>query len=136
MTNIRKGRTMSNNAVKNHLLNTFRKYGFRPNNDQLERAVVRYQCFGPKLLTVYTPCLNNCYARPDIWIFLEMAYPDAISKDNYLDTFDEAMENIPAELWIQSYEFYDAVGHDKFGTIEHLLDSYRKKIFQSDYDII
>lgn len=127
---------MSNNAVKNHLMNTFRKYGFRPNNDQLERAVVRYQCFGSKLLTVYTPYLDNCYARPNIWIFLEMACPDAISKANYIDTLDEAVREVPAELWIQSYEFYDAVGHDKFGTIEHLLDRYRKKIFQSDYDII
>lgn len=127
---------MTNNAIKNHLLNTFRKYGFRPRNDQLERAITRYQCFGPRLFTVYMPHIDRCYSRPDIWIFLEMAYPDAIYESNYLDMLDEAMEKVPAELWLQSYEFYDAVGHDKFGTIEHLLDSYRKKIFQPAYDII
>ena len=123
---------MTNNTIKNHLLSTFRKYGFRPNNAQLERAVTRYQCFGPKLLTAYVPYLDNCYSRSDIWIFLEMACTDAISKTNYIDTLDEAMKKVPAELWIQSYEFYDAVGHDKFGTIEHLIDSYRKKIFSTD----
>ena len=127
---------MTNNAIKNHLLNTFRKYGLRPRNDQLERALTRYQCFGPKLLTTYTPYLDNCYARPDIWVFLEMAYPDAISKGNYVDTLDEAMKKVPAELWVQSYEFYDMIGHDKFGPIERLLDSYRKKIFQPAYDMI
>ena len=127
---------MTNNVIKNHLMNTFRKYGFRPNNDQLERAVTRYQYFGPRLLTVYMPNIARCYLRPDIWIFLEMAYPDAIHKSDYLDNLDEAMKKVPAELWMQSYEFYDAVGHDKFGTIEHLIDSYRKKIFQPAYDIV
>ena len=127
---------MTNNAIKNHLMNTFRKYCLRPNNTNLERAVTRYQCFGPKLLTVYMPNLDNCYLRPDIWVFLEMAYPDAISRANYLDTLDEAMKTVPTESWIQSYEFYDMVGHDKFGTVELTLDSYRKKIFQSNYDII
>lgn len=127
---------MSNNTVKNHLMNTFRKCCLRPNNDNLERAVARYQCFGPRLLTVYMPNLERCYLRPDIWVFLEMAYPDAIFRADYLDALDEAIKKVPAELWIQSYEFYDMVGHDKFGTIEHLLDGYRQKIFQSDYDII
>lgn len=127
---------MTNNTIKNHLLNTFRKYGCRPNNDQLERAVTRYQCFGPRLLTVYMPNIARCYLRPDIWIFLEMAYPDAIHKSDYIDTLDEAIKKVPSELWMQSYEFYDAVGHDKFGTIEHLIDSYRKKIFQPAYDMI
>lgn len=127
---------MTNNATKNHLLNTFRKYGLRPRNDQLERALTRYQCFGPRLFTVYMPHIDRCYLRPDIWIFLEMAYPDAIYKSDYLDVLDEAMKKVPAELWAQSYKFYDAVGHDKFGTIEHLLDSYREKIFQPAYDMI
>lgn len=127
---------MTNNAVKNHLLNTFRKYNFRPRNDQLERAITRYQCFGSKLLTVYTPYLDRCYLRPDIWIFLEITYPDAIFKADYLEALAEAVETVPAELWIQSYEFYDVVGHDKFGTLEPILDDYRKKIFQPAYDII
>lgn len=127
---------MTNNAIKNHLMNTFRKYGLRPNHEQLERAVTRYQCFGPRLLTTYTPYLDNCYSRPDIWIFLEMACPDARYESGYLDVLDEAMKKVPSELWVQSYEFYDTVGHDKFGTIEHLIDSYRKQIFQSAYDII
>ena len=80
---------MTDNAIKNHLLNTFRKYGFRPNHDQLERAITRYQCFGPRLLTVYMPNLDRCYLRPDIWIFLEMAYPDAIFKADYLEILKE-----------------------------------------------
>ena len=82
------------------------------------------------------PNIARCYLRPDIWIFLEMAYPDAIHKSDYIDTLDDAVKKAPSELWIQSYEFYDAVGHDKFGTIEHLIDSYRKKIFQPAYDMI
>ena len=127
---------MTNNATKNHLLNTFRKYGFRPNNEQLERAVTRYQCFGPRLLTTYMSKLDNCYLRSDIWIFLEMAYPGARYTSYYLDNLDEAMKQVPAELWVQSYEFYDTIGHDKFGTIEYLLDSYREKIFQPAYDMI
>lgn len=127
---------MTNNTIKNHLLNTFRKYGFRPNNNQLELAVTRYQCFGPRLLTVYMPNLDRCYLRPDIWVFLEMTYPDAIFKADYWDTFDEAMKKVPAELWVQSYKFYDMVGHDKFGTAELTLDRYRKKIFRPTYDII
>lgn len=127
---------MTNNTIKNHLLNTFRKYGFRPNHDQLERAITRYQCFGPRLLTTYMPNLARCYSRPDIWVFLEMAYPDAIFKADYWDTFDEAMKKVPAELWIQSYEFYDMVGHDKFGTAKLTLDRYRKKIFRPTYDMI
>lgn len=127
---------MTNNAIKNHLLNTFRKYGFRPNHDQLERAITRYQCFGPRLLTTYMPNLARCYSRPDIWVFLEMAYPDAIFKADYLGILKDAVKEVPAELWVQSYDFYDTVGHDKFGTVEYLIDDYRKKIFRPTYDII
>ncbi len=127
---------MTNYAIKNHLLNTFRKYGFRPNHDQLERAITRYQCFGPRLLTVYVPNLDRCYLRPDIWIFLEMAYPDAIFKADYLEILKEATEKTPVESWIQSYKFYDTVGHDKFGTVEYLIDNYRKQIFRPTYDMI
>ena len=46
------------------------------------------------------------------------------------------MKKVPAELWIQSYEFYDMVGHDKFGTAKLTLDRYRKKIFRPTYDMI
>lgn len=127
---------MTNNTIKNHLLHTFRKYGLRPNSTQLERAIVRYQCFGPKFLTAYMPNVARCYLRPDIWVFLEMAYPDAILRADYLETLEEATKKVPAELWTQSYEFYDRVGHDKFGTIELTIDSYRKQIFQPAYDIV
>lgn len=95
-----------------------------------------YQCFGPRLLTVYMPNLNRCYSRPDIWLFLKMAYPEAISKNDYLETLEEAVKAAPVKLWEQSYKFYDMVGHDKFGTIEYLIDNYREQIFQPTYDII
>lgn len=109
---------MTNNTIKNHLLNTFRKYGFRPNHDQLERAITRYQCFGPRLLTTYMPNLARCYSRPDIWVFLEMAYPDAIFKADYLGILKDAVKEVP------------------FGTVEYLIDDYRKQIFQPTYDMI
>lgn len=70
---------MTNDAIKNHLLNTFRKYGFRPNHDQLERAITRYQCFGHRLLTVYMPNLDRCYLRPDIWIFHLLSQADEMN---------------------------------------------------------
>ena len=68
---------------------------------------------------------------------LEMVNPQkAMMTNNTHEALDGALDITDTKLWILAYDFYDHIGHDKFGILGQWLDKHRDTLLKYEYDMV
>ena len=138
---------MTIDEIKDYVKDYFAKHGYRTfedgdthsdaHNHYLDKTAIRYQYFGERMFNIYKKNLNNCLLRGDKWFLLEMVNPQkAMMTNNTHEALAGALDNADTKLWTSAYDFYDYIGHDKFGILGNWLDKNRDSLLRYEYDMV
>lgn len=134
---------MTNDEIKDYIKDYFIEHGYRTFEDgstlreQLDVVAIRYQYFGGYMFKIYKHDLSNCALRSHRWFLLEMVNPKtAMITTNMYTALGGVLDNIDIKLWKSAYEYYDDIGHDKFGPLAPWLDEHRDILYPLNYDIV
>lgn len=134
---------MTIDEIKDYIKDYFDKHGYRTLEDgtilnhYLDDVAIRYQYFGERMFDIYKNNLNNCVLRSNRWFLLEMVNPQkAMMTGNMYESLDGVLDDVDTKLWVLAYDFYDGIGHDKFGILEQWLDKHRDTLLKYEYDMV
>lgn len=134
---------MATNEIKDYIKDYFAKHGYSIFEDDaipshyLDDVAIRYQYFGERMFNIYKNNLNNCALRNSKWFLLEMVNPQkAMMTNNMYEALDGVLDGINMKLWVSAYDFYDYIGHDKFGSLEQWFDNNRDTLLKYEYDMV
>lgn len=134
---------MTIDEIKDYIKDYFAQHGYRTfedgdaHNHYLDKTAIRYQYFGERMFNIYKKNLNNCVLRSNRWFLLEMVNPQkAMATCNMYEALDGVLDDVNTKLWVLAYNFYDDIGHDKFGSLEQWLDKHRDTLLKYEYDMV